>query len=171
MTSGRPARRAASMARCGPFSGVDPAEPDRVERVDDGVGEDTTGVLPPIEPAAGCDDRGAQIEAGFQPARVGAEAVAAEDGSAGSVPIAGRAIAQQPARGFSTQVPVSSAAHVRLSSGDVAVVGTMRPSDVGLGPHPFDHMWVVQLESWSLRTDPGQLSEVVPRRRASRWQR
>ena len=41
------------------------------------------------------------------------------------------------------------------------------PADVGLGAHPVHHVRVVQLERRPLRTDPGQLGEVVPRRRAT----
>ena len=45
--------------------------------------------------------------------------------------------------------------------------GMLRAADVGFGAHPRRHVGVVQFESRPLRTDPGQLGEVVPRRRAA----
>ena len=41
------------------------------------------------------------------------------------------------------------------------------PADVRLGAEPLDHVRVVQLERGPLGADPGQLGEVVPRRRAA----
>ncbi len=61
----------------------------------------------------------------------------------------------------------SGADIVVVKTGDVPIVGPVRPADVGFGAHPFDHVRVVQLERGPLRTDPGQLSEVVPRRRTA----
>ena len=45
--------------------------------------------------------------------------------------------------------------------------GPCDAADVGLGAHPLHHVRIVQLERRPLRTDPGQLGEVVPRRRAT----
>src|SRR4051795_6944652 len=41
------------------------------------------------------------------------------------------------------------------------------PTDVGLHSHPIHHVRIVQLERRPLRTNAGQLGEVVPRRRAA----
>ena len=54
-----------------------------------------------------------------------------------------------------------------VDSGDVAALFTVSAADVGFGAHPFHHVRVVQLECRPLRTDSGQLGEVVPRRRAA----
>src|SRR5580693_2345792 len=51
--------------------------------------------------------------------------------------------------------------------GDVFVGGTVRPPHMRLGAKSFHHVRIVQLESRALGTDPGQLGEVVPRRRAT----
>src|SRR3984893_11055001 len=61
-----------------------------------------------------------------------------------------------------------SAANVHVvGSGDVAVRRLVGTSHVRLGAQPLHHVRVVQLECRPLGTDPGQLGEVVPRRRAT----
>jgi len=68
---------------------------------------------------------------------------------------------------FSVGIPACLGPHALSGNGDVTTLGVRSATDVGLGPHPLDHVRVVQLECRSLRTDPGQFGEVVPRRRAA----
>src|SRR5512143_1822316 len=69
---------------------------------------------------------------------------------------------------FDMLTPETSGADVLVvQPRHVAVFGTVRPTDVGFGAHPIDHVRIVQLECRPLRTDSGQLGEVVPRRRAA----
>src|SRR5699024_6959213 len=57
----------------------------------------------------------------------------------------------------------------RLRGGEVLLVllAAVGRADVGLCAHPLRHVRVVQLEGRTLGADPGQLGEVVPRRRAA----
>ena len=59
----------------------------------------------------------------------------------------------------------------RLGSVDVPIpvapLSAVGAPDVRFGAKPFHHVRIVQLERRTLRTDPGQLGEVVPRRRAT----
>jgi len=65
-------------------------------------------------------------------------------------------------------VPGIAKAGVALLYGECCLLARCRrvpaATDMCFFPDPVHHVWVVQLEGGSLRTNPRQLGEVVPRR-------